>query len=140
MKNIEKYQNTKDALEAWNKYRDGKGIYTYLDDWLELEYAEPREPTLLEAANAAVKAWYTRETDSNLKETRQKMEVLSEVVYTANQKPVRNCDAYKTAEEASKAFDKFCDSACHRCVFRGEDHGCFASWLYAALEKAGGAE
>lgn len=53
MKNIEKYTNTKDALEAYNSL-DSKTVS--LDTWLECEFEEPRVPTLLEAADAATKA------------------------------------------------------------------------------------
>lgn len=49
MKNIEKYTNTKDAIEAWDTYRYGGGG-TPFDIWLECEFEEPRKPTLLEAA------------------------------------------------------------------------------------------
>lgn len=44
MKNIEKYTNTKDALEAWKKSRwNHKGLFA---DWLNYEYEAPRVPTL----------------------------------------------------------------------------------------------
>ena len=43
MKNIEKYTNTKDAMEAYNN--SVKNVP--FDEWLELEY---KERTLLEAA------------------------------------------------------------------------------------------
>ena len=41
MKNIEKHPNTKDALEAYNN--SVKNVP--FDEWLELEYEEPREQT-----------------------------------------------------------------------------------------------
>ena len=58
MKNIEKYTNTKDALEAYNqpKYKN-----VPFDKWLDGEYEEPRVPTLLEAAADFATAT-TRET------------------------------------------------------------------------------
>ena len=46
MKNIEKYPNTKDALEAYNSL-ESKNVP--FDKWLECEFKSPREPTLLEA-------------------------------------------------------------------------------------------
>ena len=46
MKNIEKYPNTKDALDAYNKLNSRELFET----WLELELEETREPSLLEAA------------------------------------------------------------------------------------------
>ena len=42
MKNIEKYSETKGALEAYNKL-DFKNVP--FDTWIELEYEEPREQT-----------------------------------------------------------------------------------------------
>ena len=48
MKNIDKYSETKDALEAYEEYRDGRGVLP-LSQWLECEYEEPIVKTLLEA-------------------------------------------------------------------------------------------
>lgn len=56
MKNIEKYTNTKDALEAYNKLNSRELFET----WLELEFEEPSVPSLLEAAKAVVKEWYAK--------------------------------------------------------------------------------
>ena len=50
MKNIDKYSETKDALEAYEEYRDGGGVLP-LSQWLECEYEEPIVKTLLEAAD-----------------------------------------------------------------------------------------
>ena len=50
MKNIEKYHETKGALAAYNKL-DFK--IAPFDKWLELEYEDPCEKTLLEAAEKA---------------------------------------------------------------------------------------
>ena len=52
MKNIEKYHETKGALEAYNKLDFKKVPF---DIWLECEYEEPHVQTLLEAAEAIVK-------------------------------------------------------------------------------------
>ena len=54
MKNIEKYTNTKDALEVYNTIGDKRIPF---NDWLELEYKDPPPPTLLEAASYAVDAF-----------------------------------------------------------------------------------
>lgn len=54
MKNIEKYPNTKDALEAYALHRKAEGLP--LEVWLEREYVAPREPTLLEADEAKKEA------------------------------------------------------------------------------------
>ena len=46
MKNIEKYTNTKDALEEYNN--SVKNVP--FDEWLELEYKEPHEYTAAKSA------------------------------------------------------------------------------------------
>ena len=48
MKNIEKYTNTKDALDAYNKLNSRELFET----WLELELEETREQYLWEVAVA----------------------------------------------------------------------------------------
>lgn len=54
MKNIEKYPNTEDALNAWLRTEAVKGGDGQpLEGWLCEEYAEPKPPSLLEAAKAA---------------------------------------------------------------------------------------
>ena len=57
MKNIEKYPNTKDALEAYNKL-DFKKVPFY--EWLELEY---KDRTLLEAAKREREAGADKEAE-----------------------------------------------------------------------------
>lgn len=49
MNNIEKYKETKDALEAWRQSVEG-GVYLSFDEWAQREYEATRAPTLLEAA------------------------------------------------------------------------------------------
>ena len=68
MKNIEKYQNTKDALEAYNSL-DSKTVS--FDAWLVCEYEEPRVPTLLEAAQEVVKTWYAKLPEGSIVRVRQ---------------------------------------------------------------------
>lgn len=55
MKNIEKYPSTKGALDAYNSLASKTVSF---DAWLVCEYKEPHAPTLVEAANAATKAWF----------------------------------------------------------------------------------
>ena len=59
MKNMEKYPNTKDALEAYAAYKGDSIGGVPFERWLELEYAEPREPTLLEAAEVICNILYS---------------------------------------------------------------------------------
>ena len=49
-------------------------------------------------------------------------------------RPERNCDHYKTVEEAVKAYWAFCEAhyhdSCKGCPFTGKG-GCLANFLYA---------
>ena len=55
MKNIEKYHETNAALEAYNNLVSKNVPF---DEWLELEYKEPHERTLLEAAKLVANEFY----------------------------------------------------------------------------------
>lgn len=131
MKNIEKYTNTKDAIEAWDTYRYGGGG-TPFDIWLEQEYVEPRQPTLLEAADDALRAWDRRDEYGSLAWVKDRMRQLSVTIEKA--KPVRNCDKYATAKNALGAYRAMCENLdCEHCRF-GSSKGmedCVISWLYA---------
>ena len=63
MKNIEKYPNTKDALEAYNSLAFKTVSF---DTWLECEFEEPRVSTLLEAAEAVMRTWYAKLPEGSL--------------------------------------------------------------------------
>ena len=54
MKNIEKYNETKCAMDAYNQ---SKSKDIPFEVWLELEYKEPRMQTLSEAAEKVTTAW-----------------------------------------------------------------------------------
>ena len=121
MKNIEKYHETKGALEAYNKLDFKKVPF---DIWLECEYEEPHVQTLLEAAEAIVKVGSgTLVAD------------LCSAVEREKAKPVRNCDKYKTAKDALTGFNEMCsEKHCDRCPFsakRNECNICKLNWLYA---------
>ena len=133
MKNIEKYTNTKDALEAYNKLNPRELFET----WLELEFEEPSEQTLLEAANAVVKAWYAKLPEGSIARVGQSIVRLSSAIDREKRKPVRKCDKYRTAEEAQVAFAEFCGkNECRICRFGDSTRtaGCVLEWLY---EEAG---
>ena len=131
MKNIEKYPNTNDALEAW-KNVEGAMPFSL---WLEREHVAPREPTLLEAAEKICNVLYHIRMNVGSSTTLSYSEVdeLKAVVDREKRKPMRNGDVYKTAEEMRKAFDKWCmkreckASSCQICLFK---------WLYAEADKA----
>ena len=135
MKNIEKYTNTKDALETYNTIGDK---WIPFDVWLELEYKDPLPPTLLEAASDAVdaltsevvKGWY--KPDGNFGE---KMRVLRSAIEREKVKPILNCDKYKTAAEASNGFKVMCNGIpkCDDCRLR--HFNCSIAWLYEEADK-----
>lgn len=140
MKNIEKYEQTEDAVKAWNEYSSGKGIYLCLDDWLKEEYVEPHEPTLLEAAEAVAKAWNSDGHNGILAVIANKIGVLSDAVVREKAKPVRNFDKYKTSKKACDGFNEMCKGVetCVNCRFNsnGSIAGCAIAWLYSEAEKA----
>ena len=139
MKNIEKYPNTKDALKAYNSLESENMPF---DKWIECEFEEPREPTLLEAAEAVVleaskvvtTVWFA---NNSLAEVLRKICDLSAVIEIEKLKAVRNCDKYKTAEDALKAFKLMCDDMeCERCPYLHQgEFKCRIVWLYAKAEK-----
>ena len=132
MKNIEKYNESKAALNAYNSIISKKVPF---DVWLDCEYEEPPKPTLLEAAEAIVKIVSSTPTSV----TRNLFRQLRLAVEREKAKPVRNCDKYKTAKEAYLAFNKMCDNkSFHRCPFSAERNECLVcrlNWLYAEAEK-----
>lgn len=127
MKNIEKYTNTKAALEAYNKLDFKKVPF---DEWLESEY---EEPTLLEAAEDAANEWFLKGFNHD------KMSKLLDAVIREKKKPVRNFDKYRTDEEAFVAYSEMCDSReCKLFNFRycGNSIKCALAWLYADADMA----
>ena len=106
-----------------------------MDKWLESEYEEPRKPTLLEAAEELKKAWPQK--GSFLPDIAVAFSRLTDAIEREKRKPVRNCDKYKTADEASKAFTLMCDNiSCQHCPYnQGRAFRCEVAWLYATAEK-----
>ena len=125
MKNIEKYTNTKDALEAYNQ---PKSKIVPFEEWLECEFEEPRVPTLLEAAKEAVKTWYAKLPEGSIDRVRQSIVRLSTAIEREKRKPVRNCDRLEcaTSKEAQE-------------VWRKEDGGktAYYEWLLATYTEGG---
>lgn len=127
MKNIEKYTNTKDALEAYNNSVNNVPF----DEWLELEY---KDRTLLEAAKLVANEFYIFGTP-----TEKSLRILGESVDMETKKPVLNCDKYRTAKDAFAGFNKMCAyKQCDRCPYSAERNECpicKLNWLYAEVEK-----
>ena len=143
MKNIEKYTNTKAALEAYNKLDFKKVPF---DVWLELEYEEPRELTLLEAAEATINEWYYIQDDVTLNDLGEKIVDLKKAIkrekanlVSEKENPVRNCNKYRTSKDAFAGFNKMCEEKnCRTCPFsaeRNECINCSFNWLFAEAEK-----
>ena len=129
MKNIEKYAGTKDALEAWNKYHDGGGNMPF-SEWAEMEV---ELPTLLDAAEAMIKAWFSDGIEGTADVIAEKICVLDDVIKREKRKPIRNCDKYRTADDARAGFIEFCRKyTCgkYRFVNNGKPVGCTIEWLY----------
>ena len=135
MKNIEKYHNTKDTLAAYNALDLKKVPF---DEWLKREYEEPRVPTLPEAAQEVVKAWYAKIPEGSIARVGQSIVRLSSAIEREKSKPVRNFDKYKTAEEAGQALKEFCGKyKCRDCRFgdRVDVTDCTILWLYEEAAK-----
>lgn len=130
MKNIEKYKETKDALEAWRQSVEG-GVYLSFDEWAQRESEVPHPPTLLESAKMFVDCV---EMPSDPQEQKH-WDGLCAAVEREKSKPVRNFDKYKTAREAWSAFIKMCNATkCEKCQFYNPD-SCRFNWLYAEAGK-----
>lgn len=135
MTNIEKYKETKDALEAYDSL-DSKRVP--FDIWLECEFEATRKPTLLEVAQEVVTAWRADGCVGVLEAVRKRVADLADAIAREKRKSVRNCDRYRTAEEAFGALMKFCNGTCSACPFRENINNgvsCFFTWLYAEANK-----
>ena len=119
MKNIEKYDNTKDALAAYNALDLKKVPF---DVWLECEFEEPRVPTLIKAAQEVVKTWYAKIPEGSLARVGQSIVRLSTAIEREMRKPVRNCDVLSKDEVLEMLKDR---------SFSKEDT---IEWLYGKAE------
>lgn len=135
MKNIDKYTNTKDAIEAYDEWSEkGSNHCISFYGWCKLDYIEPREPTLLEAAKTFVNCVEM----PSVPQERKHWDGLCAAIERESQKPVRNCDKYATAKNAMGAYRAMCKNLdCKHCRFgsRKGIEDCIVSWLYAAAEK-----
>ena len=131
MKNIEKYKNTKDALEAYYNLDFKKVPF---DIWLECEYEGHIVKTLLDAAEALKETWYKEFPNGKILDVVKDIGELADAVEREKRKPVRNFDKYETEDEAYASFIRFCDKqVCSECRFRDmeDDIRCAISWLYS---------
>ena len=131
MKNIEKYPNTKDALDAYNKLNSRELFET----WLELKFEEPRESTLLEAAEELKNT--LSQKDITLHDVAVALSRLTAAIESEKQKSPCNFDKYKKQEDAMRAFKLMCENMeCNRCPYnQGGAFNCKFAWLYAKAGK-----
>lgn len=133
MKNIEKYNETKCALDAYNQ---SKSKNMPFEVWLELEYKEPRMQTLLEAAEMVTTVWKSKMPEGSLTNLWDAIVNLSEVIEREKKKPVRNFEKYKTDNEAYEGSEEFCHkSKCLECRYKDVYPRCRFAWLYDEVEK-----
>lgn len=141
MKNIEKYKETKDALEAWRQSVE-VGVYLSFDEWAQREYEATRAPTLLEAAEAVTNTWNAKMPYGSLSRVATTIGHLADAIASEKRKPVRNLDRFATADEAAEAYEcfrKFCSKvSCSECRFFGRGIPCVLAWLYEEAEKEEG--
>ena len=131
MKNIEKYTNTKDALNAYNSIISKKVPF---NEWLQSEVEGMGEDTLLEASERVLKVYFPDHREHGV------VDYFRDAIAREKAKPVRNCDKYKTAKDALVGFNKMCkEKTCDRCPFnaeRIEEYDiCRLNWLFAEAEK-----
>lgn len=136
MTNIERYPGTKDAIEAWRQSVE-VGVFLSFDEWAQREYEALRVPTLLEAAEAVRDTWCANMQHGSLSRVATAISKLSGAITIEKTKPVRNCDKYRTAEEAAADFVAMCKGIgrCEHCRFHRNPAGCSIAWLYAEARK-----
>lgn len=117
MKNIEKYPDTNDTLDAFRAYMEKK-----------YETPPPPPPTLLEAAEAVKNEWYTTFPNVMPDTLCEKIVDLENAIAREKSKPVRNFDRFATQEEAVAEFMKLCDREC-------EPYKDVVTWLYEKADK-----
>ena len=128
MKNIEKYNEAKAALNAYNSIILKKVPF---DVWLECEYEEPPKLTLLEAAEAIVKIVSSTPTSV----TRNLFRELRLAVEREKAKPVLNFEKYKTNDEAFVAYTKMCDSRSIKDCWGVGCRKCIIAWSQMPYEE-----
>lgn len=139
MKNVEKFQRTKDAVKAWDAYHDGGGDMPFTT-WAEQEVVLP---TLLKAAEAVKTTWDSQWQYGSLSIVGKTISNLSDAIDREKAKPVRNVDRFATAEEAFGAFSEICNAhkKCIGCpmekikAVNASYAHCMMCWLYANADK-----
>ena len=108
MKNIEKYPNTKDALDAYNSLNIKKLPF---DEWLECEYKDPhhltmmedQDSTLLEAAEGVISEWYVMTPHGSRTGFVAALSRLSSAIVREKRKPEEATPVAEPGNEAASA-------------------------------------
>ena len=82
--------------------------------------------------------WYYTQNNVTLNDIGEKMVDLKKAIEREKAKPVRNCDKYRTAEDAHAGFIEFCRKyTCGQCRFvnNGTPVGYAIEWLYGDASK-----
>ena len=136
MKNIERYSNTKGALEAY-ELRDKAMSHTF-HEWCYLECNEPRPLTLLDALRTA-RAILTPISLTAFQPAGYKKIV--QAIEAEETRPKTNYERFGTAGEATQYFRMECRmyGDCNYCPMKDiymnpcnfGRMSCFAKWLYS---------
>jgi hypothetical protein len=129
MKNIEKYHYTQEALDVYNSLSLNNVPF---NEWLQSEVEGMGEDTLLEASERVLKVYFPDHREHGV------VDYFRDAIAREKAKPFRNCDKYRTKDEALMAFKKMCcGTGCRRCRFRdcGTEDACRLAWLYDESEK-----
>ena len=129
MKNIEKYHYTQEALDVYNSLSLNNVPF---NEWLQSEVEGMGEDTLLEASERVLKVYFPDHREHGV------VDYFRDAIAREKAKPFRNCDKYKTVDEALMAFKEMCSgTGCRHCRFRdcGTEDVCRLAWLYDESEK-----
>ena len=135
MKNIEKYNESKAALNAYNSLPFKRVPF---DVWLECEYKDPHSLNILEAAEEVTTAWHAMMPHSSNSRFAETVSLLSESINREKEKSGRNFNRYMTWDSAYDGFRKFCNkNKCSTCRFHelGPKVNCVLAWIYDEVEK-----
>lgn len=127
MKNYEKFQDTHDAMNAYNRYSmscSDVGCHSVgFMEWCNRDVVE--KMSLLDAAKQVLRDT----TQANLESLRNA--VKDEIDSGKTNSCKTNFSRYDDAESAVEAFLDRCDNQdCKDCEFKGSSN-CIASWLYS---------
>lgn len=136
MKNIEKYKETNDALDAWRQSVEG-GVYLSFDEWAHREYETPHQTTTWEAAKSVIDEWFATGPYVNDHTFGLKIIALKKAFDREKSKPGRNFNRFENAEDADAGFVAMCKciDKCEHCRLHKNHVRCSIAWLYEKAKK-----